>query len=75
MCGALMYRIRYFYGNNASRFIVPQHTNKVKKKTCGPCISYEIFIIAITIVSTWNLSSKHSAESNFGYFKFLQIEN
>ena len=33
----------HFYGNNASRVIVPNITNKVKKKTCGPCVSFRNF--------------------------------
>ena len=30
-------------GNNASRFIVPNITNKVKEKTCGPCVPFRNF--------------------------------
>ena len=33
----------HFYGNNASRFEVPNITNKVKEKTCGPCVSFRNF--------------------------------
>ena len=37
----------HFYGNNASRFIVLNITNKVKKKTCGPCVSFRNFFPVI----------------------------
>ena len=31
------------FGNNASRFIVPNITNRVKKKMCEACVSFEFF--------------------------------
>ena len=49
----------HFYGNNASRFIVLNIINKVKKKTCGPFVSFSIFFkfwfaeIIKVFVRTW----------------------
>ena len=51
----------HLYGNNASRFIVPNITNKVKKKMCGPCISFEIFKIDIDQLSI-QLNWTHQSE-------------
>ena len=45
----------HFYGNNASRFIVPYRTNKVKKKLCGPFVSFSKFLklFITTIPGRW----------------------
>ena len=44
---AIDHDLHCYHGNNASRFIVPNINNKVKNKTCGPCISHEMFKLLI----------------------------
>ena len=54
----------HFYGNNASRLLVPNITNKVKRKTCGPCVSFRNFSKDIF---SFNLDMRIFCKNNFCY--------